>query len=81
MSHDLTRVRAHLLGAIETMKQACATAERRVDQNHTDPAYAIGCVLHELAWGFANASSGIENASVIVRDALALALHDQGERQ
>ena len=81
MSSDLSRVRGHLLGAIETMRNACANAARRVDQNNDDLAYAVAAVIHELSWGFANASSSIENASVAVRDALEIAILKQGEQQ
>jgi hypothetical protein len=61
--NDISR---NLLTAIETMRDACYEAERQATEGDER---AIRQVLHQLSWGFANASSYIEAAmSVIERN-------------
>jgi len=66
------RVVKNLNAAIETMRQACAQAERDMTATFVDDETACQRVLHVMAWGFANASSGIEAAMDAVQDAHAM---------
>ena len=61
------RVVKHLKTAVETMHNACEDAGRAIAR--CDDQYAVRCVLHTLAWGFANASTSIENAMSALEDA------------
>ena len=67
------RVTANLARAIQTMREACDTAER--DASSADST-ACQRVLHAFAWGFANASSSIETAMSSVEDGHVIALMD-----
>lgn len=48
-----------LASAIMTMREACDCAERYIEKVHPDEE-KVARVLHDFAWGFANASSSIE---------------------
>lgn len=63
LENDLTmRVFRNLNEAISTMRDFLERAERDVAQNGTDPHLATERLLHQFAWGQANAMSSIENA-------------------
>lgn len=63
MTTEITkeRIAGNLASAIATMRDACDQAERLAANGD---ARAVRRVLHSLAWGFANASSGIEGAMI-----------------
>ncbi len=60
------RIAKNLTAAIDRMQCAVEDARR---QAKTADATAVQRVLHALAWGFANASSGLECAMAAVSDA------------
>ena len=60
------RVKGNLLIAIRTMRGACDRAEQRIV---ADNGRATQNVLHELVWGFANATSHIQSAMSWTEDA------------
>lgn len=49
-----------LLSVIQTMRDACDNAERYTNDENASDMDKAQRVLHELSWGFANASTGIE---------------------
>lgn len=57
------RVNTKLQEAIQTMRNFCDDAERVVKDTYRSDANKVGQVLHNLAWGFANASSSVECAN------------------
>lgn len=75
MTSDGMKVRAaqQLAAAIKTMREACDRAEFDAA---TGDGNACQRVLHSLAWGFANASSGIESAMARVEDGHAIEAHN-----
>lgn len=60
------RVIKNLNAAVEAMRQSCEEAARAIASGGDE--VACQCVLHALAWGFANASSGIETAMAAIED-------------
>lgn len=60
----------NLNAAIATMRNACEDAAREVARGPDE--VAVQRVLHAFAWGFANASSGIESAMAAIEDAHAI---------
>jgi len=81
MNADSQRDRAKQrpLGAIRTMRSACDDAERIVVLNGA--AEAAQGVLKALAWGLANASSGIETAMAALEDAHVIAAMETAEKK
>jgi hypothetical protein len=62
------RAQKNLSACIQTMRDACDDAERRVRRARSDHEAARE-VLHALMWGMANASSSLENAMDAAEDA------------
>lgn len=54
--------------AIRTMEEAVESCKRR-HESQTDAEY-LAHVLHELAWGFANASSGLIGATQALNETI-----------
>lgn len=48
--------------AIATMRNFCDQAERDLSMYENSPTEKPACVMHQLAWGMANASSSLETA-------------------
>jgi len=59
---NMDYIEKNLHNAIETMRDACKEAECRLKETDETPEYRIGQVQHALAWGIANASTGISTA-------------------
>ncbi|GAB4059143.1 hypothetical protein [Uliginosibacterium sediminicola] len=73
----LIRSAENLRQAVQTMRDACDSAERYLEAGDSN---ACQRVLHCFAWGFANASSSIKTAMAHIEDAHELAaLHDTNE--
>lgn len=60
------RVIKNLNAAVDAMRLACDEAGRAIASGGDE----VACqrVLHAMAWGFANASSGIETAMAAIED-------------
>ena len=58
---------AYLASAIATMRRCCDDAERSFKRKHLTPLERIQEVSHKLAWGRANAETGIQSALSVVR--------------
>jgi len=56
----------NLNDAVGTMRAACEEADWAIACGSTE--FAVQQVLHSLAWGFANASTGIERAMAIIEE-------------
>jgi hypothetical protein len=75
--HDAAKVQderslKNLHAAVKTMREACDTAERRINEGRI--ASSAEGVLNALAWGFANATSSLENAMSANNDAALIRL-------
>lgn len=68
------KVQRNLLRAVEVMRGACEEAGRHLG-DADDGSAACRRVLHDLAWGFANASSSIETAMAHIEDENAIREH------
>jgi len=59
---NLEYIEKNLQMTIETMREACDRAEHELKVLDETPERRIGGVQHALAWGVANASTGISTA-------------------
>lgn len=58
---DKSPITKVLEASLETMQDSCERAKIYIGNDHFDQE-KVARVLHDLAWGFANASSSIEYA-------------------
>ncbi len=82
---NLERARERLHGAIGTMREFLDSAERDLSHCSDTPKgleHACQRVLHHMAWGFANASSGIESAmAALSRERELIATQEREEKE
>ncbi len=54
----LASVRDHCLASLQTMRSFIDDAERAIMRDNMTPEEMIEAVVHKVAWGWANATSG-----------------------
>lgn len=63
LDNEFCRAQENLFRAVQVMREACNKADQCAGDGIENSCQRV---LHELAWGFANASSSIEGAMAAI---------------